>query len=267
MIDSHCHLADPVFAADLVEVAVRARQAGVSDALCVLSADEPDEVARAEVVRRAWPGVRFAAAVHPHRAGGFQARAAEAADVTREAATRSQSIALGEMGLDYHYDFAPKAVQREVFGAQAGLAVGLSLPVIIHTREAADDTFEILRSTGPALRGVLHCFTGTLDEAKRALDLGFYISLSGIVTFPKSEALRDVGRFVPADRLLVETDAPFLAPIPHRGKRNEPAWAMETLRSLAVTRGIAPDALAAQVESNFHALFGSMDGAPGVPKR
>ncbi len=267
MIDSHCHLADAVFAADLVEVAARARQAGVSDVLCILSADEPDEVARAEVVRRAWPGVRFAAAVHPHRAGGYRGRATEAADVTREAATRSQSIALGEMGLDYHYDFAPKAVQREVFGAQAHLALELSLPVIIHTREAADDTFDILRNAGPALRGVLHCFTGTLDEAKRGLDLGFYISLSGIVTFPKSQALRDVARYVPADRLLVETDAPFLAPIPHRGKRNEPAWAMETLRSLAVTRGTEADALAAQVVTNSHALFGPMAGAPAEPKR
>jgi len=267
VIDSHCHLADRVFAADLVEVAARARQAGVSDALCILSADEPDEVDRAEVVRRAWPGVRFAAAVHPHRAGAYQGRAVEAAGLTREAATRSESVALGEMGLDYHYDFAPKAVQREVFGAQAHLALELSLPVIIHTREAGDDTFEILKSAGPAIRGVLHCFTGTLDEAKRALDLGFYISLSGIVTFPKSEALRDVARYVPADRLLVETDAPFLAPIPHRGKRNEPAWAMETLRSLAVTRGIEPDALAAQVVTNSDALFGPRAGTPGAPKR
>jgi TatD DNase family protein len=122
--------------------------------------------------------------------------------------------------------------------------------VIIHTREAADDTFEILKGQGGA-RGVMHCFTGTLDEARRALDLGFYISLSGIATFPKSEALREVARFVPDDRLLVETDAPFLAPIPHRGKRNEPAWVMETLRAVAATRGVDADACAARIVLNF----------------
>ena len=159
------------------------------------------------------------------------------------------------MGLDYHYDFAPRDVQCAVFAAQAELATELNLPVIIHTREAADDTFEILKGQGRA-KGVMHCFTGTLDEARRALDLGFYISLSGIATFPKSEALREVARFVPDDRLLVETDAPFLAPIPHRGKRNEPAWVMETLRAVAATRGVDAGACAAKIVLNFKALFG-----------
>ena len=163
------------------------------------------------------------------------------------------------MGLDYHYDFAPRDVQREVFTAQAALAIELNLPVIIHTREAADDTFDILKAHD-RITGVMHCFTGTLDEARRALDLGFYISLSGIATFPKSEALREVARLVPADRLLVETDAPFLAPIPHRGKRNEPAWVMETLRAVAATRGADADACAAQIIRNFRTLFGDPSG-------
>ena len=255
-IDSHCHLADEVFEQDLVEVVARAEQAGVSTAICILSADEPDEVARANTVRAAWPAVRFAAAVHPHRAGAYAGRPHDAAEATRTAATDASAVALGEMGLDYHYDFAPREVQRDVFAAQAALARDLSLPVIIHTREAADDTFDVLRSTSPGpVRGVMHCFTGTLDEARRALDLGMYISLSGIVTFPKSGSLRDVARFVPADRLLVETDAPFLAPVPHRGRRNEPAWVVETLRSLAATRGEDAGVLAERISSNFDALF------------
>ena len=257
MVDSHCHLADETFAVDLDDVVSRARGAGVGEALCILSADEPEEVARAQIVRRAWPETRFAAAVHPHRAGAYQGRVLESAAATRGAALQIDVVALGEMGLDYHYDFAPRDVQREVFSAQVGLALELQLPVVIHTREASEDTFEILRIGGSGrLRGVMHCFTGTLDEARRALDLGFHISLSGIVTFPKSEALRDVARFVPAERLLLETDSPFLAPIPHRGKRNEPAWVMETLRAVATARGVEAGALATQVLSNFHALFG-----------
>ena len=239
-------------------MATRAQAAGVHAAICILSADEPDEVARAEVVQQAWPRVRFAAAVHPHRAGSFQGRPADAATTTRDAAHRCQAIALGEMGLDYHYDFAPRDVQCAVFAAQAELATELNLPLIIHTREAADDTFEILKGQGRA-RGVMHCFTGTLDEARQALNLGFYISLSGIATFPKSEALREVARFVPGDRLLVETDAPFLAPIPHRGKRNEPAWVMETLRAIAATRGVDADACAQQIVLNFKTLFGEAE--------
>lgn len=257
IIDSHCHLADAAFAADLAEVVSRATSAGVSAALCILSADEPEEVAHARVVRDAWPAVRFAAAVHPHRAGTFGGRIHEAVAATRSAASASSAVALGEMGLDYHYDFAPRDVQQSVFGAQVELAVELDLPVVIHTREAASDTFQILRKAGQGrARGVMHCFTGTLDEARESLDLGFHVSMSGIVTFPRSEALREVARFVPADRLLVETDAPFLAPIPHRGKRNEPAWVTETLRSLAATRGVPVEELSRQVVANFHTLFG-----------
>lgn len=253
-IDSHCHLADQAFAGDLPDVVARARAAGVMSLLCILSADEPDEVARAAVVRAAWPEVRFAAAVHPHRAGPYAGRAADAAAATREAALTTAAAALGEMGLDYHYDFAPRQVQREVFAAQLALARALDRPIVIHTREATDDTLDLIREAH--VRGVMHCFTGTVDEARRALDLGLYISLSGIVTFPKGEALRDVARHVPADRLLVETDAPFLAPVPYRGRRNEPAWVVESLRAVAAARGETLDALAGRIASNFDALFG-----------
>jgi TatD DNase family protein len=256
LVDSHCHLADPAFAADLDAVVSRAAAAGVGTALCILSADEPEEVARAAVVRAAFPPARFAAGIHPHRAGAFAGRADEAVRVVEGALDAVDASALGEVGLDYHYDLAPRHVQQDVFVAQAALAGRRHLPLVIHTREATAETFAILRDAAPAAGGVLHCFSGTVEEARVALDLGFHISLSGIVTFPKAGHLREVAAFVPADRLLVETDAPFLAPVPHRGKRNEPAWVAETLRVVAAARGAAPDALAEQVLDNFHALFG-----------
>jgi TatD DNase family protein len=255
VIDSHCHLADEKFADDLTDVAARAQAAGVTEALCILAADEAAEVARAEVVRAAWPAVRFATAIHPHSAGPFAGRRDEAARLVRDAASRTAAIVIGEIGLDYHYDFSPRDVQREIFATQIELAIALGRPVAIHTREASDDTFAVLRETGRGLvRGVMHCFSHGESELRQALDLGFFISIAGIVTFPKSTALRDVAQLVPLDRLLVETDAPFLAPVPHRGKRNEPAWVVETLRHLAGQRGLAAEALGAQVTANFRAL-------------
>ena len=256
MIDSHCHLADDVFVADLPAVVERAQAAGVESALCILSADEAEEVARAGRVREAWPAVRFAAGVHPHRAGAYDRRPAAAVDAVRAALDETSAVAVGEIGLDYHYDFAPKTVQQDVFAAQVDLAIARRLPVIIHTREAMDDTLAILRPQSHAVRGVLHCFTGTPDEARRGLDIGFYVSLSGIVTFPKAGALVDVARLVPDDRLLVETDAPFLSPVPHRGRRNEPAWVAETVDALAKIRGVARDTLKATIRRNFMKFAG-----------
>ena len=256
VIDSHCHLADEAFVADLAAVVERAGAVGVTSAMCILSADEPEELARAPRVLAAWPAVRFAAAIHPHRAGAYAGRPAEAARIAREAATAVRAIAIGEIGLDYHYDFSPRDVQRAVFTAQVGVALDLDLPVVIHTREATDHTVGVLREAGSSgVRGIMHCFSGTIDEARVALDLGFYISLAGILTFPKAESVRDIARFVPADRLLVETDAPFLAPVPHRGKRNEPAWVAETLAKLAEVRATAIEEMDAQVTENFRALF------------
>lgn len=257
IVDSHCHLADEKFAGDLDAVVSRAQAAGVSRALCILSADEPEEVARASRVRQAWPAVLFSAAVHPHRAGAYGGRVADAARVTRTAAESSDAVAIGEIGLDYHYDFAPKDVQREVFVAQIGVALARDAPVVIHTRDASADTFGVLREAGQGrVRGVMHCFSGTADEARQALDLGFWISLSGIVTFPKAQALRDVARMVPVDRLLVETDAPFLAPVPHRGQRNEPAFVTRTLEALASLHQLTVSALAERIAVNFDAMLG-----------
>jgi TatD DNase family protein len=256
MIDSHCHLADDAFVADLDDVVARAQTAGVTSALCILSADETDELARVPAVRRAWPDVRFAAAIHPHRAGAYAGRVDDAVRATRQAASASEAVAIGEIGLDYHYDLAPRDVQREVFAAQVALALELARPVVIHTREATADTVGVLREAGQGrARGVMHCFSGTIDDARQALDLGLVISLAGILTFPKAEAIRDVARFVPPDRLLIETDAPFLAPVPHRGKRNEPAWVAETLKQLATLKGVSIEAMSAHVTGNFLRLI------------
>ncbi|HET9368965.1 MAG TPA: TatD family hydrolase [Vicinamibacterales bacterium] len=257
LIDTHCHLADEKFVDDLDAVVARAKAAGVERALCILSADEPEEIARFETVRGAWPEVRAAAAIHPHRAGAYEADPQEAARLARAAVERSDAVAIGEIGLDYHYDFSPRPVQAKVFASQIELALELDRPVIIHTREAADDTIAMLKDAGQGrVRGVMHCFTGTQDEARRALEIGFFVSLAGILTFPRAENLRELARFLPDDRILIETDAPFLAPIPHRGKRNEPAWVVETFAALAAARQVAREALAARLADNFAAFLG-----------
>ena len=255
MIDSHCHLADEAFEADLDATIARAREAGVTDALCILSAGDEAEAVRARGVRARWGAVRFATGVHPHSAGAFAGRAEASADVTRAHAAAFGACAVGEVGLDYHYDFAPRDVQQSVFAAQLALARREGLPVIIHTREATDDTFAMLAEAGE-VRGVFHCFTGDMAMARRAVDIGFYVSFAGIVTFPKAADLRDAARMVPADRLLIETDSPYLAPVPHRGKRNEPAYVGKVLESLAAVRGAPVADLEEQVASNFVRLFG-----------
>jgi len=254
MIDSHCHLADDVFENDLDDVITRARAAGISEVLCILAAGDGAEAGRARKVRERWEAVRFATGVHPHAAAPFAGRAAESASLTRGHAAAFAACAVGEIGLDYHYDFAPRDVQREVFAAQVELARELDLPVVIHTREATDDTFAIL-AAAPGLRGVFHCFTGDAAMARRALDIGFHVSFAGIVTFPKAGNLRDAAKIVPGNRLLVETDSPYLAPVPHRGKRNEPAFSSQVLATLAAVRGENPEALDAHVTANFRRLF------------
>ena len=255
MIDSHCHLADEAFEADLDAAIARARDAGVTGALCILAAGDEPEAARARGVRAQWAAVRFATGVHPHSAGTFAGRIADAAHTTRVHAAAFDACAIGEIGLDYHYDYAPRDVQQQVFAAQLELARELDLPIIVHTREATDDTFAILAASG-GVRGVFHCFTGDVAMARRALEIGFYLSFAGIVSFPKAETLREAARVVPDDRLLIETDSPYLAPVPYRGKRNEPAYVPRVLDALAAARGVAPAALAEQTSHNFVSLFG-----------
>ncbi len=256
MIDSHCHLADEAFVSDLDAVIDRARQAGLTHALCILSAGDLLESDRASRAKTLWPGVRTSVGVHPHNAGAFEGREDDAAQIVRrQLANDAASRAIGEIGLDYHYNFAPREVQQQVFRTQLRLARELDLPIVIHTREAEDDTLAILREHGGALRGVLHCFTGTRQLAEQALGLGLHISFAGIVSFPKAAELRAVAPVVPEDRLLCETDSPYLAPTPYRGKRNEPAWVVRVVEELALLRGVAAETLQDRIASNFTALF------------
>lgn len=257
MIDSHCHLAGEEFAGDLREVVTRAHDAGVTSALCILSSGDAEEFARARTVAEAWWAVRFSVGVHPHNAGKAGESGADPIVALREEIRGVSACGIGEIGLDYHYDFSPRDVQQDLFRRQLALARELQLPVVIHTREATDDTFAILRECGAEdLRGVFHCFTGDREMARRALDIGFYISFSGIVTFPKAEELREVARMTPADRFLIETDAPYLAPVPHRGKRNEPAFVVGVAEALARVRGTSIEDVGAASMTNFASLFG-----------
>jgi TatD DNase family protein len=261
MIDSHCHLAGEEFEADLPAVVERARAAGLTGALVILSAGDEEERARAGRVAALWADARFSVGIHPHQAG-TQAEDLEAALARLDAGlTATGAVALGEIGLDYHYDFAPRAVQQEVFRRQLQLARLRGLPVIVHTREAADDTFAVLGSDGAGLRIVFHCFTGDLAMARRALEIGAWLSFAGIVTFPRARELQEVARAVPAGRFLVETDAPYLAPVPHRGRRNEPAFVSRVVEALAELRGEPSQRIAAQTTEAFAAVFGRAPGS------
>ena len=256
MFDSHCHLAGQEFAADLPDVVQRADAAGVEGALCILAEGDADEDLAASRVRTLWPAVRFATGIHPHNAAVHAGRVAESIAALERRVQQHRAVAIGEIGLDYHYDFSPRDVQQEVFRAQISLARRLSLPVVIHTREATDDTLGLLAEEGEGqLRGVFHCFTGDEEMAQAVLRLGFYLSFAGILTFPKAESLRDAARSAPPDRLLVETDAPYLAPVPHRGKRNEPAYVARIVERLADVRSSTVAEMAAVTKANFVALF------------
>jgi TatD DNase family protein len=257
MIDSHCHLADEVFAGDLQQVIARAQAAGLRHALVILAAGDEKEAAQAETLTSLWPDVRFSVGVHPHQARDFAGRS-DAIPPLLDAARRANLLvrAVGEVGLDYHYDFSPRDVQHDVFAAQVAYARDADLPVVIHTREATDDTFRILREVGQGtVRGVFHCFTGDEPMARAALDLGFYLSFAGIVTFPKAAGLRAIAAIVPENRYLIETDAPFLAPVPHRGKRNEPAFVVRVAEVIAEQRGISAQDAATRALDNFVQLF------------
>jgi TatD DNase family protein len=253
-VDSHCHIDMPEFDADRDAVVARAREAGVETMLIVGGVDEDGGHRRALSVAEAF-GLPVSAGVHPHEAR----LATEATYDEMGALARDRRIAaIGEIGLDFHYDHSPRPVQREVFRRQVRLARRVGLPVIVHTREAEDETATLLEEEGAAeVGGILHCFTGTRELARRALGLGFFISFSGIVAFPRSDEIQHVAGTVPVDRLLVETDAPFLAPPPHRGKRNEPAFVVEVARKVAALRGTPVEEIAAAVRANFDRFLAS----------
>ena len=256
MIDTHCHLADQVFEADLDSVIERARAAGLTSAICILAAGDEAEAARAARVRQLWPEAGYAVGVHPHQAHQCAGQPGRAESWIRQGASQGHVCAVGEIGLDYHYDFSPRDVQQTVFAEQLACARAMDLPVVIHTREADDDTFAMLGGEVAGVRGVFHCFTGGIDRARRALDLGFHLSLAGIVTFPKATDLHEVAAFVPEDRFLIETDSPFLAPLPYRGKRNEPAWVAQVAGRLATLRGVSLAAVVERTTANALQLFG-----------
>ncbi|MEO8563363.1 MAG: TatD family hydrolase [bacterium] len=250
-IDSHVHLADPVFDPDRDVVIERARQTGASALICI--GESLDAARRAGDLAQAYPGFCYhTAGVHPHDALDY--RPSDLEGIRRE--VERGAVAIGESGLDYHYDHSPRERQREAFAAQLALARELRRPVVVHTREAEDDTRDMVVEAGSAgVVGVLHCYTGSVALAESALSVGWYVSFSGIVTFRKwtDEALL---RIVPAERLLVESDAPYLAPVPHRGKRNEPAFVSFTVARLASARGVDASTIGAQTADNARRLFG-----------
>src|SRR5215212_5757279 len=251
-VDSHAHIDGPEFDADRNAVIERAHAAGVTTILNVGTGDPHSTVfERAIDLGRKEPSIYTAIGTHPHDARLYD----DAAELKTKQllASGERTIAWGEIGLDFHYDNSPRDLQMDVFKRQLRAARECNLPVIIHTREAETETIEILQSdyAGADRRGVFHCFSGSKDLAARALDLGFMISFSGIVTFRKAEELRDVAKQVPLNRLLVETDCPFLAPVPYRGKRNEPAYVVEVARCIAQLRGVELEEVARLTTENF----------------
>jgi TatD DNase family protein len=251
LIDSHAHLDDPRFNEDRDAVLQRAWDAGVRGILTIGNGSGPDAMGCGLPIAEAYDWVYTSVGVHPHDAKHVEARHYS---LIKELSKHERVIAIGETGLDYHYDHSPRETQRDVFRAQVALARELDLPVIVHTREADLDTRNILQQEAPR-RGVLHCFTSSDALADFALDIGFLVSFSGIVTFPNARSLAETARRIPDDRILVETDCPYLAPVPNRGKRNEPGFVADTARFLADLRETSPDELAAQTTANFERLF------------
>ena len=256
LIDSHCHIDGPEYDADRAEVIARARDAGVTTMLNVGTGDpHGGAFERAVELADKHSQIYAAIGVHPHDAKLFDDAAEERLlNLIRHS---RRVIAWGEIGLDYHYDHSPRDTQREVFKRQLRLAREQNLPVVIHSREADDDTIAILAEelTGYQRAGVLHCFGGSLKMAQVAIDLGFFISFAGNLTFKKAEHLREVARQLPLDRLLIETDCPYLTPVPFRGKRNEPARVVETARCLAEIHGKESEEIELVTSENFLKLF------------
>jgi TatD DNase family protein len=252
LIDSHCHLDFPDFASELEAVVARARAAGIGRIVTIST--RVRKFAQVLAVAEKFPEIFCSVGTHPHNAHEeLDIDAAALVALTKN----PKVVAIGEAGLDYHYDNSPRDAQAQGLRQHIAAARETRLPLVIHARDCDADMAEILtdetgKGTFPA---VLHCFTGGHDLALRAIDLGLYVSFTGILTFKNSQALRDIARALPADRILVETDAPYLAPLPYRGKRNEPAYVAETAKVLADTRSVSADEIARQTTENFFRLF------------
>lgn len=256
-IDSHAHIDGPEFDSDRQQVIQRALDAGVTTILNVGTGDPHGGVfERAVRVSEQFPSVYTAIGVHPHDARLYDDAAEQ--KIQDLVASSKQIIAWGEIGLDFHYDNSPRDIQLDVLRRQLRAARNAKLPVIIHTREAEDETIEILQSEwfGSGLKGVMHCFSGSQTLAERALDLGFFISFSGMVTFKKADDLKSIARNVPMDRLMIETDCPYLTPVPFRGKRNEPAYVVEVGKCLAELKSVSAEQIGKATSGNFKQVFG-----------
>jgi TatD DNase family protein len=271
-IDSHAHLEGKRYDSDREEVLARAKQNGIEAYLAIGNGDGPDTadcgIRLAEKCdgNPEYPRIWASVGIHPHEAS----LANEAADAKMlEWARNPKVIAWGEIGLDYFYDHSPRDIQKTVFRQQMELAKAAKLPIIIHCRpsdngeNAWDDCLAMIaehwiadHSTSGALGGILHCFTGSVEHARRALEMGFMISFAGNITFPKAQPIRDAAKMVPLDRMLIETDSPYLAPIPHRGKRNEPAFVTEVARQIGELRGLPAEQIGSQTAQNFYRFFG-----------
>jgi TatD DNase family protein len=271
LVDSHAHLDSERYGEDRDALLTRAWQAGVRTVLSIGIGDGPDTMHRALEISCAYAGkpetprILASAGVHPH-----EAQLADAAALVKldDLLQQAGVIACGEIGLDYYYDHSPRETQKTVFRQQMEVAATHKKPIIIHCRpsdnstNAWDDTLEMIESdwAPKGLGGILHCFTGEWHHAKRAMDCGFLISFAGNITFPKAQPIRDVAVKVPLDRMLVETDAPFLAPVPNRGKRNEPAWVAEVAEKLAEIRNVPVDEIASRTTENFYQFFSTAAG-------
>ncbi len=267
LVDSHAHLDSPRYDQDRDALLARSWEAGVRTVLSIGIGEGPSTMHRALEISREYAGrpgvprILASAGIHPH-----EAQLADEAAFTKLDALLAEPevIAAGEIGLDYFYDHSPRETQQNVFTRQMEIAASRKQPIIIHCRpsegstNAWDDTLRMLEEqwAKTGLGGILHCFTGEWEHARRALDLGFLLSFAGNITFPKAQPIRDTAAQAPADRILVETDAPFLAPVPNRGKRNEPAWVKEVALKLAEIRNVDPEELASSTTENFHRFFG-----------
>ena len=253
LVDSHCHLDNEQFNPDREDVIERALAAGVERMVVIGTGEGPPDLEAGIRLADRHDPIYATVGIHPHDASKATS---ETYKRLRELLNHPKVIALGEIGLDYHYDHSPREVQRDVFLEQMLIAGEARKPIVIHTREAWEDTIALLevywRPHG--LGGIMHCFSGTADEAALCLDLGFHLSFGGILTFPKAAGVQEAARQAPADRILIETDAPYLAPVPHRGKRNEPAFVAETARKLAELRGVTVEEIARVTTANFKAF-------------
>ncbi len=265
-VDSHCHLEGPKFAADREQVLARARDAGVDALVSIGNGSGPDDVACGIRLAESFthdpasPKIYATIGIHPHEAALAGERHFEN---MQNLARDPRVIAWGEIGLDYFYDHSPRDVQQRVFIRQMELARAAKLPIVIHNRpsdnsdNAWQDLFRLLREhwSSSGLGGILHCFTGTVEHARLGMDAGFMISFAGNVSYPKALSIRETAQQIPLDRMLIETDAPYLAPVPHRGKRNEPAFVAETARHIGGLRGISGEEVGAATSANFRRFF------------